>query len=295
MAARAATAVGYPLPMRIGIVGTDNSHVDHIVGHLNVRRAGGDARVVALSGGQGRRNESLAATGGAMTIVDAPTDLLGLVDAVIVADRHGARHRDQAIPFLTEGLPVFVDKPLACTVEDARAMTDAALAHDAPLTSSSALRWIPDAEELAARSARNGSPHLVVMSGPADPGSEHGGIFFYGIHPVDLALRLAPGEISDVRTDATDTTVTASFTAGDTRVVVNFVKPTDTRQIPFHGMTLAQDALVEQTLTLDANYCVPGLEVFLEMVRTGRPPIAYADLLRPIEVLEAVATALRAP
>ncbi|MEU9759088.1 Gfo/Idh/MocA family oxidoreductase [Streptomyces sp. NPDC047985] len=281
--------------MRIGIVGTENSHVDQIIDRLNIRRAGGDARVVALSGGHSRRNETLAATGGTTRIVDAPTDLLGLVDAVIVADRHGAHHRDHAVPFLAEGLPVFVDKPLACTVEDARAMIDTALAHDAPLTSSSALRWIPDAEALVARSARGGQPHVVVMSGPADPDGDHGGIFFYGIHPVDLALRLAPGEISGVRTDTTDTTVTATFTAGATRVVVNFVKPTGTRQIPFHAMTFTQDTMVEQTLTLDADYCVPGLDVFLGMVRTGRPPIAYADLLRPIQVLESVATALHMP
>ncbi|MFF9349406.1 Gfo/Idh/MocA family protein [Streptomyces sp. NPDC014734] len=278
--------------MRIGIVGTENSHVDHIVRHLNVHRAGGDARVVALSGGRDARNDALAAVGG-MTVVAAPTDLLGLVDAVVVADRYGAHHRDHALPFLAAGLPVFVDKPLACTVEDAQVMIDTALAHDAPLTSFSALRWIPDAERLVARSSTSGRPHAVVMSGPADPEGEHGGVFFYGIHPVDLALRLAPGEIGDVRTDTTASTVTASFTAGDTRVVVNLVRPTDTRQIPFHGMALTRDTMVEQTLTLDARYCVPGLEVFLDMVRTGRPPIAYPDLLRPIEVLESVATDLR--
>ncbi|MFB7915596.1 Gfo/Idh/MocA family protein [Streptomyces sp. NPDC056061] len=278
--------------MRIGIVGTANSHVDHIVRHLNVHRAGGDARVVALSGGRDERNDALASTGGIAKVVDAPTDLLGLVDAVVIADRHGARHREHALPFLAEGLPVFVDKPLACTVEDARIMIDTALAHDAPLTSYSALRWIPDTEALVARSTASGRPHAVVASGPADPDGDHGGIFFYGIHPVDLALRLAPGEIGDVRTDATASTVTASFTAGSTRVVVNLVRPTDTRQIPFHGMAFTQDAMVEQTLTLDARYCVPGLEVFLHMARTRRPPIAYPDLLRPIEVLESVAAEL---
>ncbi|MFJ7495694.1 Gfo/Idh/MocA family protein [Streptomyces sp. NPDC097727] len=279
--------------MRIGIVGTENTHVDHIIGHLNVREAGGDARVVALSGGHSRRNDTLASTGGIEKVVDEPAGLLGLVDAVIVADRHGAHHRDQAAPFLAEGLPVFVDKPLACTVEDAQAVIDTALAHEAPLTSSSALRWIPDTDALVARTARVGQPHVVVASGPADPDGEYGGIFFYGIHPVEVALRLAPGEISDVRTDTTDTTVTASFTAGGTRVLVNFVKPNDTHQIPFHAMALTQDTVVEQTLTLDAHYCVPGLEAFLEMARTGRPPIGYGDLLRPIEVLESVAAALR--
>ncbi|MFE7463781.1 Gfo/Idh/MocA family protein [Streptomyces sp. NPDC057499] len=280
--------------MRIGIVGTDNSHVDQIVRHLNVDAAGGDARVVALSGGRGPRNDALAATGGIAHVVGAPADLLGLVDAVVVADRDGARHRDRAMPFLTAGLPVFVDKPLARTVADARALIDAARAHDAPLTSSSALRWHPGTEELAARSARAGTPELVVVSGPADPDGDHGGIFFYGIHAVDIALRLAPGPLSAVRTDLTGSTAVASFTAGPTRVVVNLVRPGATEQIPFHAMTFTRRDLAERTLVPGADYCVPGLEAFLTMARTGRPPIGYADLLRPIEVLEAVDAALRA-
>lgn len=151
--------------MRIGIVGTDNSHVDQIVRHLNGDGATGDARVVALSGGRGRRNVALAATGGIAEIVDEPAALIGLVDAVVVADRDGANHRQQAIPLLAAGLPVFVDKPLSRTVADARAMIDTARAHNAPLTSSSALRWIPDTEALVARSAQGGTPQLVVVSG----------------------------------------------------------------------------------------------------------------------------------
>jgi predicted dehydrogenase len=284
--------------MRIGIIGTENSHGDHIIDHLNVRKAAGEARIVALSGGRSERNETLAATGGIDQIVDQATDLLGLVDAVIITDRHGGLHREHATPFLAEGLPVFVDKPLACTVQDAQAIIDTALAHDAPLTSSSAVRWIGDTDALVARTALSGPPLVVVTSGPADPASEYGGIFFYGIHPVDVALRLAPGEISDVRTDIAGGAVgaagviTASFTAGPTRVVVNFVKPEGAHQIPFHGMTVTRDAITEQTLTLDAHYCVPGLEAFLEMAQTRRPPISYTDLLRPIQVLETVAGAL---
>ena len=122
--------------MRIGIIGTENSHTDHIIDHLNVERRAGDTRVVALSGGASERNEKLRDTGQIERLVDTPTDLLGLVDAVIFTDRHGGLHREHAVPFLAEGLPVFVDKPLACTEADARAIVAAAREHDAPLTSS---------------------------------------------------------------------------------------------------------------------------------------------------------------
>lgn len=277
--------------MRLAIIGTENSHGDHIIDHLNVRQAAGDARVVALSGGPSPRNKALAGTGGIDRIVDEPAELLGLVDAVVITDRHGGLHRAHALPFLSAGLPVFVDKPLACTVADAQAIIDAAVAHDAPLTSSSALRWVPDTDALAA--ALDGPAHAVVTSGPADPGSEHGGVFFYGIHPVDVALRLAPGALSAVHTHTTDSTVTATFTAGPTRVVVNLVRPAGGRQIPFHGTVITQDAVAARELTLDEHYCVPGLEAFLTMARTGRPPVDYADLLRPVQVLASVAHALQ--
>ncbi|MZD03732.1 Gfo/Idh/MocA family oxidoreductase [Streptomyces sp. SID5785] len=275
--------------MRIGIIGTENSHGDHIIHHLNVEEAGGDARVVALSGGRGPRNTALAEAGGIDLVVDEPTELLPLVDAVIVTDRHGGLHRAHAVPFLTAGLPVFVDKPLACSVADARAIIDAAVAHDAPLTSSSALRWIPDTDALAADTAPGGPPLTVTASGPADPGSEHGGVFFYGIHPVDVALRLAPGALSPVHTHTTDATVTTTFTAGATRVVVNLVRPDGPRQIPFHAMVLTRDTVTARELTLGPDYCVPGLEAFLDMARSHKPPIDYADLLRPVQVLESVA------
>ncbi|MHB1104601.1 MAG: Gfo/Idh/MocA family oxidoreductase [Devosia sp.] len=80
-----------------------------------------------------------------------PGDLAGRVDAVIVGDRHGALHREHAVPHLVAGLPVFVDKPPACSVADAEAMLEAAAKSGAPLLSGSALRWQADTAVLESR------------------------------------------------------------------------------------------------------------------------------------------------
>ncbi|MEU3642300.1 Gfo/Idh/MocA family oxidoreductase [Lentzea sp. NPDC034063] len=263
--------------MRIGIIGTENSHVDHIIDYVNARQG---PRVVAISGGRSERNESLQARGSLDRVVDAPEDLLGLVDAVVVADRHGDLHRAHAVPFLREGLPVFVDKPLACTVEDASAIVAEAEAHNAPLTSFSALRWIPDTEALAAE----GPARRVVTSGPVDPTSPHGGIFFYGIHPVDVALRLAPGPIRSVGVTRLPDRIAVQAEVGDTEVEINLVLG----EAPFTG---SRDG-VERTLELDEHYFVPGLQAFLAMAATGEQPIGHDDLLRPIHLLNAVAKAI---
>jgi predicted dehydrogenase len=279
--------------VRIGIVGTESSHVDRFVDHLNVHGLGGDARVVALSGGAGPRNELLRAAGAVEHVVAEPRDLLGLVDAVIVADRDGALHREHAVPFLEQGLPVLVDKPLARTAADAEAIIAAARAHDAPLTSYSALRLLPATDALAAEAARHGPAQVVVASGPADPDGPHGGVFFYGIHPVDVALRLAPGALGEVRVERSGATVTATATAGPTRVVVNLVRPAGTAQIPFHALVVGRVGIAQRTLELGEDYLLPGLTAFLGMARTRRPPLPYGDLLRPVRFLQEVDEALR--
>jgi predicted dehydrogenase len=278
--------------MRIGIIGTENTHVDQIVEYLNVRESAGETRVVALSGGAGERNEQLRSCGKIERIVESPGELLGLVDAVIITDRHGGLHREHALPFLAEGIPVWVDKPLACGLADAQAIVAAAREHDAVLTSYSALRWIPDTDALAARAATLGTPQVVVTTGPADPASPYGGIWFYGIHPVDVALRLAAGEIGEVRVERSADTIVASAEVGQIRVVVNLVEPGPEGHVPFHGMVVGRVALAASTLTLSERYVAPGIETFLRIAQTRRLPIDYADLLRPIEFLDAVAGAL---
>ncbi|MFI0717542.1 Gfo/Idh/MocA family oxidoreductase [Streptomyces sp. NPDC021224] len=279
--------------MRIGIVGTESSHVDQFVDLLNIKGAGGGARVVALSGGASERNEVLRARGAVEHVVGGPGEMVGLVDAVVVADRDGGLHREHAVPFLAAGLPVLVDKPLARTVADAEAIVAAARAYGAPLTSYSALRLLPATDALVAEAAGLGAAQVVVASGPADPEGPYGGVFFYGIHPVDVALRLAPGPLGDVRVERCADTVTATAVAGATRVVVNLVRPTATAQVPFHVLVVAREGVAQRTLDLGADYLLPALTAFLAMARTGRPPVPYEDLLRPVRLLQEIDAALR--
>ena len=51
-------------------------------------------------------------------VVDAPEDVIGKVDAVIIATDRGDEHVWRAKPFVEAGLPVFVDKPLADNQDD---------------------------------------------------------------------------------------------------------------------------------------------------------------------------------
>lgn len=275
--------------MRLGIVGTESSHVDLIIDHLNVAEARPDTRVVALAGGDRDRSRELARRGRIEQIVDSVEDLLDLADVLLVTDRHGGRHLEHAMPFLTEGRPVFVDKPMACSVADATRIISAAREHGTLVTSYSALRHLPDTDALIRRLPSLGPLRSVVTTGPADPASEHGGIFYYGIHPVDVAMLMTEGPVGEIRVSVETGIVVATAMIGETHVTVNLVAPGDDgRSVPFHAMLVGQGDVATSELRIGGNYVSHGLEVFLDMVEHKAPAIPEAELLRPIRFLETV-------
>jgi len=279
--------------VRVGVIGTENSHVDHIVDLLNVRQGRGDTRVVALAGGDNERNRALAEKGSIDTIVDGVEELLPLADALIITDRHGGLHREHALPFLEDGRPVLVDKPLAASVADAEAIIAAAQKSGSVMTSYSAVRWAQGVNEIAEKAPSLGELQAVITSGPADSESEYGGIFFYGIHAVDVALRLAPGPIGDVHVERLPDSVVAGARVGDAYVTVNFVKPTDGGRVPFHAMVVGRTGIEADAMVMGDHYLDTGLNVFFDAVDAGKSPLDYADILRPIQFLEAVQNGLQ--
>ncbi|MFB6719083.1 Gfo/Idh/MocA family oxidoreductase [Kribbella sp. NPDC056345] len=273
---------------RIALVGTENSHAREIVHHLNVHPITDAARIVALVGSDDEHNRALAAAGAITQLVPTSTELIGSVDALIVTNRDGALHREHAVPFLDAGVPVWVDKPMAASTADARAIIDAANRTSTPVTSYSAVRWLADTETLAQGTQQVGELQAITVTGPADPASEYSGIFFYGIHTADLAQRLAPGEPEDLQVEQTAATVIARYRSNGVLVTLQLVKPTDTGRVPFHAEIVGREGLVSHDVRLDAQYVVPGLKVFLELLATGRAPLDDATLLAPITVLEQI-------
>lgn len=280
--------------MRIGIIGTENSHADHYVRHFNDEKRHAEHRVVGLSGGRSERNTKLAAAGGIDLVVDEPKDLLEHVDTVIICSRHGGQHRAEAEPFLSTGKPVLVDKPLACSVSDAQAVLKAAQAGDALVTSYSALRWAPEVSAYADRLASFGTPEVLSVAGPADPTSEYGGIFFYGVHVAEIALRLAGISLGEVAVAEYDDEVIATAQAGPTRLVLGFQRPREGVKSRWRITATAGDRSLAEEIQLGPDYAAPATETYVRMLDEGVVPLTNDELLAPVRLLSTVDGALSA-
>lgn len=76
-------------------------------------------------------------------VVTRPEDVIGRVDAVVIATDDGTDHVRRARPFVEAGLPVFVDKPMATTLEELRQFVEWHRAGRI-LLSTSGMRYAPE-------------------------------------------------------------------------------------------------------------------------------------------------------
>ena len=128
-------------------------------------------------------------------LVGDPSEMLGQIDAALILSLSGTPHLDRARPFLEAGLPVFVDKPMACRFEDAREMFRLAEEADVPFFSVSAMRFCEEVISFCDnREGLYGTVHGAVSFGPAWRAEGNPGLFHYGIHPVEVLFSvMGPG------------------------------------------------------------------------------------------------------
>ena len=190
--------------------------------------------------------------------VGQPEDLIGAVDAVIIARDDSESHHDLAMPFLHAGLPVFVDKPLTLKRDELDAFHP--YLAQGRLMSCSGLRFCRELDDLRTDPFMLGALRLVQ-------GNVVNGWAKYGIHMLDAVLG-ATGirPVAVRRLPAEHDSLALEMTGGALMTVNALGEVPGLFQLSFHGATgsLSVDLLDNFTAFRRT------LEAFIAMVKTGR-------------------------
>ena len=165
--------------------------MDKIIGGVRVTHLVGETSA--------RRTRTVATDGNIPHIAARPEDLIGVVDAAVIAHRHPQFHLPAARPLLEAGLPLYIDKSLCCRTAEAKRFLARAAALGVPVCSFGVVPLQPAFVALQKQISQLGPIHAVVSTGPCDVKCKWGGVFFYGIHQVEMVLRLLGYGVSHVQ------------------------------------------------------------------------------------------------
>lgn len=217
-----------PDPVRVGIIGLDTSHSTAFTRLINSPNGGGllaryevvaayphGSRTIASSYERiPGYTEDVEAIG--VEIVDTIDDLLSRVDVVLLETNDGKPHLDQALQVIAAGKPLFVDKPVAASLEDVVAIYDAAEVAGVPLFSASSLRYMPNAQ--AVRDGSIGTLLGAFAYSPAHLEPSHTDLYWYGIHGVETLFTVMGTGCERVVRTHTEASDVATCTWDDGRV-----------------------------------------------------------------------------
>lgn len=219
----------------------------------------------------------VAAASRIKTILGRPEDAIDEVDAVLIATDDGSDHARRARPFLEANLPVFIDKPLATTLDELSAF---AKWHKdgARFLSSSAARYDPGLDQL--REALPSLGELRWIGAVTIKSWER-----YGIHRLEPVFALLGPGFETIsmgpRTGRTEVAHLIHRNGTQVSVVVAEDAVTSFRHLRVVGSKALQDAVLGNTFTAFKRQ----LESFVQFVRTGRTPIPFTDTLEMMAIL----------
>src|SRR5882724_10701251 len=278
--------------LRLGIIGTDTSHViafTRILNEASLPDHVDGARVVAAFKGGSKdvkdsatRVDKFAEELKTKWKVEFTPDIASLcrkVDAVLLESLDGRAHLEEAKTVIAAGKPMFIDKPLASTLEDARSIARLAKSAGVPWFSSSSLRF----GEIG--TTMKYPDTLGVTTWGPGPIEEHHHLelSWYAIHPIEMLYTLMGTgceEVSRTYTDGAD--VVVGRWRGGRIGTVRALRPYG----GYGAVVFRAKSVVQSNPKAEAGYR-PLLIEIVKFFETKQPPVSNDETLEIFAFMDA--------
>ena len=177
--------------MKIAILGCENSHANAFLKQLRDDPAYGSIEVTGVYSDETEAAEKLAAEFG-VSVAESYGDFAGKVDGVIITARHGDNHYKYAKPYIESGIPMFIDKPITVSEEEAVTFMKELKEHGVRISGGSSCVHAEGVNRVreAIASGEKGEVLGGFVRAPISMENNYGGFFFYAQHAVEVACSL---------------------------------------------------------------------------------------------------------
>ncbi|MBK8190281.1 MAG: Gfo/Idh/MocA family oxidoreductase [Vampirovibrionales bacterium] len=202
-------------------------------------------------------------------------DMLPYIDAVLLARDDAECHEAMARPFLEKGLPIYIDKPIATSVQ-ALDKIYARERYSGQIFTCSALRYARELQLTLSLKNEIGAIRVIRAQTPKDWTR-------YGIHIIEPVVAMLGADDAIDACERTSSGIRAHWRSG---VVTEFIAMgADGDKIEFHLTGEKSGKTLTFTHTFDAFRA--ALQAFIDVIENRRPADNKAFIYKTIQLVEA--------
>lgn len=188
--------------LRVGLIGLDTSHVEGFANYIqNYNEANGSSQIKISTAYPGGSNDfqlsyirveqytELLKEKFHVEIVDSIEYVAQNSDAILITSVDGRVHLEQFEQVAPFKKPVFIDKPFTVDLYSAKKIFELANQYDTPVTGCSPLRY-DQSLDTALKDESQGLIKGADCFGPMELQPTQPGLFWYGIHSVEMLYRI---------------------------------------------------------------------------------------------------------
>lgn len=273
---------------KIAILGCENSHADGFLNTIRDEKLE-DIQVMGVyscfEGAAERLNELYG-----VPIMENFDSLVDQLDGLIITARHGANHYKYAKPYLNDGIPMFIDKPITVSLEDAREFIDELKEKQIPVSGGSSVKHADDIAALKTLVASGEKGKVVggFVRMPLDIHSEHGGFFFYAQHLVQSVCEIFGYYPNAVRACRSGDNITCIFRYDDFDVTGLYVN----QDYRYYASVHFPKEMEGGMITL-GNTTAKEFHDFYDLLQGQPQSQSYENLFAPVYIMNAIDRAIQ--
>ncbi len=274
---------------KVAILGCENSHADSFLDAVINEKIVNDVEFVGVYSDDVKAAQRLHDVFG-VSVAASYDEFVGKVDGVIITARHGDNHYKYAKPYIDSGIPMFIDKPITCSEEDAKAFVEELKAHKVQICGGSVCVLTDHVQRLKKAVAEEtyGKAFGGYLRAPLNMNNPYGGFFFYSQHLAQVAMEIFGYYPTAVKVVNNGDVYTCILRYDEYDVTLAYVNGTNL----YYATISCEKDCVGGVYTLDNCFQREFME-FYELLLGEPQKQSYEDFFAPVYVLNAIYRSLQ--
>ena len=273
---------------KIVILGCENSHANSFLNFIRDNPKYSDVEVLGVYSDDAPAAQKLADEYG-VKIMNSYDEAVGQVDGVVVTARHGDNHYKYAKPYIASGVPMFIDKPVTISEDEAIQMMQEFIAAGVRVTGGSSVIHEAFVQTLKKEREENigGKTLGGLVRCPISMQNAYGDFFFYSEHLVGVMSEIFGFYPKSVQAFEKNGVLTVIFRYEEYDIIGQYTEG----YYSYYASRSSEEGIHGENFPLDTCFKTE-FDDYYSLLCGGAQKKSYKDFIAPVFVLNAIKRSL---